>query len=146
MKPTAIVAKKTRFRRRLRLTSRKSGRILSRPGAPKPLDVNAVIRKSFDLIEGVIRVQYVQLGNAYIDVLTLALGEKGYADREGFFDFPLALELGVATRAGWSFMELGLSRIAAPAVDPHHLNTRLTVQQAWEWPSDLDVEPLRLVP
>ena len=106
----------------------------TRKRRPKPLDINDVIRKEFDLIEDVIRFQYVQLGKAYIDILALALGQCGHAERvKDIFDFPLALELGVATRSGWSFMELGLSRIAAAALEPHFPNSDLGVQQARDW-------------
>ncbi len=86
------------------------------------------------MIEDVLRFQYVQLGKAYIDILNLALRETGNAARIAeIFDFPLALELGVATKSGWSFMELGLSRIAASALEPNFPNSNLSVQDARSW-------------
>jgi hypothetical protein len=97
------------------------------------------------LIEDVIRFQYVQLGKAYVDVLSHALRHCGRDERvKEIFDFPLALELGVSTRSGWSFMELGLSRIAAAALEPHFPNSELGVAEARAWLRDLDVAPLRL--
>jgi hypothetical protein len=114
---------------------------------PKPVDVNSVIRKQFDMIEDVIRFQYVQLGNAYMDILKLALLEQGQEERlPELYPFPLALELGIATQSGWSFMELGLSRIAASALEPHFPNSSLTAQQAREWLQGVDVATLRLNP
>ncbi len=119
----------------------------TRKRRPKPLDINAVIRKEFDLIEDVIRFQYVQLGKAYIDVLNLALRHCGLEARiREVFDFSLALELGVCTRSGWSFMELGLSRIAAAALEPHFPNSDLSVQDARNWLRELDVTQLKLSP
>lgn len=114
---------------------------------PKPVDVNSVIRKQFDMIEDVIRFQYVQLGNAYMDILKLALIEQGHEKRLAeLYPFPLALELGIATQSGWSFMELGLSRIAASALEPHFPNSSLTAQQAREWLQGVDITTLRLNP
>jgi hypothetical protein len=46
------------------------------------------------------------------------------------YDFPLALELGISTRSGWSFMELGLSRIAAAALQPEFPDSNLTPDAA----------------
>lgn len=119
----------------------------TRKRIPRPLNINDVIRKEFDLIEDVIRFQYVQLGKAYIDVLALALRHCGREARvKEIFDFPLALELGVSTRSGWSFMELGLSRIAASALATHFPNSELTVQDARKWLKGLDIAPLLLSP
>lgn len=112
---------------------------------PKPVDIDDVIRKEFDLIEDLVRFQYVQLGKAYVDVLSHALRHCGRSERvKEIFDFPLALELGVATRSGWSFMELGLSRIAAAALEPHYPNSELGVAEARAWLRKLDVASLRL--
>lgn len=117
----------------------------TRKRPPKPLDVNGVIRNTFELIEDVIRFQYVQLGKAYVEILALALRHTGHEERvKDIFDFPLALELGVATRSGWSFMELGLSRIAASALQPHFPDSNLSVPRAREWLRSLDLESLRL--
>jgi hypothetical protein len=117
----------------------------TRKRPPKPLDINGVIRKTFDQIEDVIRFQYVQLGKAYVEILALALRNTGHEERiKDIFDFPLALELGVATRSGWSFMELGLSRIAASALQPYFPDSNLSVRRAREWLRGLDLEPLRL--
>ncbi|MER9925639.1 hypothetical protein NKJ84_22485 [Mesorhizobium sp. M0048] len=117
----------------------------SRKRRPKPIDINDVIRKEFDLIEDVIRFRYVQLGKAYIDVLALALRHCGFEARiKEIFDFSLALELGVCTRSGWSFMELGLSRIAAAALEPHFPNSDLSVQHARDWLRKLDVTQLQI--
>ena len=99
------------------------------------------------MIEDVVRFQYVQLGRAYIDVLAFALEEAGLDQLKAqIFDFPLALELGVATPSAWSFMELGLSRIAATALAPHFPDSNLTVNQARVWLKELNVEQLQLNP
>lgn len=117
----------------------------TRKRKPRDLDINDVIRKEFDLIEDVIRFQYVQLGKAYVDVLTLALRHCGLEARiREIFDFPLALELGVSTRSAWSFMELGLSRIGAGALESQYPNSELSVREAREWLKGLDVRSLNL--
>lgn len=51
---------------------------------PKPLDINGIIRKLFDLIEmieDVVRFQYIQLGKAYVDILHLALRKSRNDER-----------------------------------------------------------------
>ncbi|WP_278069495.1 DEAD/DEAH box helicase [Brevundimonas sanguinis] len=117
----------------------------TRKRKPSDLDVNDVIRKEFDLIEDVIRFQYVQLGKAYVDILTLALRKCGLETRiREIFDFPLALELGVSTRSAWSFMELGLSRIGAGALESQFPNSELSVGEAREWLRSVDVRSLKL--
>lgn len=71
------------------------------------LNPSRVIKDTFDTIEDVIRFQLVQMGKAYIDILTYVMVENELSHRvPEIFDFSLALELGVS-------MELGLSRIAA---------------------------------
>ena len=112
------------------------------------LDIDDVIRKEFDLIEDQIRFQYVQLGKAYVDILALVLRESGLEKRIGdIYDFPLALELGIATKSGWSFMELGLSRIAAAALQPEFPDSKLSADAARNWLAELpDISALRLGP
>lgn len=112
------------------------------------LDVDDVIRKEFDLIEEQIRFQYVQLGKAYVDILVMVLKDTGQENRiEDIYEFPMALELGVATRSGWSFMELGLSRIAGAALQPEFPDSNLSVAAARRWLAELpDISSLRLSP
>lgn len=91
-----------------------------RRGEPPPRlsTVDEHIYEAFQLIEDVVRFQFVQLGKAYRDILLLALRETGHADRvPDVFPFALALELGVSTEAGTAYVELGLSRIAASALE-----------------------------
>lgn len=119
----------------------------SRKRRPKPVDINDVIRKEFELIEDLVRFVYVQLGKAYVDLLSLALKETGHEGRiKEIFNFPLALELGIATKSGWSFMELGLSRIAASALEPHFPNTSLDVQGVRAWLASTDISAFQLNP
>jgi len=85
---------------------------------PKPKTIDQHIYEAFSLIEDVVRFQFVQLGKAYRDVLLLALRVTGNeALVPSVFPFALALELGVSTEAGTAYMELGLSRIAAAALE-----------------------------
>ncbi|MGV9008901.1 DEAD/DEAH box helicase [Brevundimonas sp.] len=118
---------------------------LTRKQPPRPVKVNDVIHDTFDLIEDVIRFRYVQLGKAYHDILVLAL-QKCCLDHRipEIFDFALALELGVSTRSGWSFMELGLSRIAATALEPHFPDSDMTAARAREWLQSEDMTTFRL--
>jgi len=119
----------------------------ARVRTPRQINVNSIVRREFDMIEDVLRFRYVQLGKAYIDLLNLALRTTGNEARiPEVFDFPLALELGVATKSGWSFMELGLSRIAASALEPSFPNSTLSVHEARGWLATVDVSSLRLSP
>lgn len=125
----------------------KAAEPLTRKQPPRPVKVNDVIHDTFDLIEDVIRFRYVQLGKAYYDILVLALQTCGLDDRiPEIFDFALALELGISTRSGWSFMELGLSRIAATALEPHFPDSDMTAVRAREWLQSEDITTFRLGP
>jgi len=85
---------------------------------PKLSSVNDHIYEAFQLIEDVVRFQFVQLGKAYRDILLLALRNTGHADRVAdVFPFALALELGVSSEVGTAYVELGLSRIAAAELE-----------------------------
>ncbi len=113
----------------------------------EPVNVDAIVRRTFDMIEDEVRFQYVQLGKAYIDVLRFALIENNLTRLSGkIFNFPVALELGVATKAGWSFMELGLSRISAAALEGHFKDSNATVEAARRWLASAPLDDLRLSP
>jgi len=115
--------------------------------APKPVNTNKVIREIFDIIEDVVRFQFVQLGKVYIDLLALALRNEGRTDLvPTIFDFSLALEIGIATTSGRSFIQLGLSRIAASALEQLYPNSNLSTTQARDWLRGLDVEATKLSP
>lgn len=80
----------------------------------KTMNPSSVIKNTFDTIEDVVRFQLVQMGKAYIDILTHALISNGLRHKVAeIFDFSMALELGVSTLTSRAFLELGLSRIAA---------------------------------
>ncbi|WP_312571023.1 DEAD/DEAH box helicase [Brevundimonas sp.] len=118
---------------------------LSRRKAPPPPDVNDVIHDTFGLIEDTLRFRYVQLGKAYQDVLVLALAQCGLQDRAAeIFDFALALELGVSSKSSWSFMELGLSRLAAVALEPHLPDSNMSAADARVWLRGADLGSLKL--
>lgn len=117
----------------------------SRPKRPKTLD--ALIREAFDLIEDVVRFRFVQLGKAYRDLLVLALGEHGLQNRiPEVYDFALALELGVSTETGTAFVELGLSRIAASALEDLFPSSTMTAADARQALLTLDVDANKLSP
>ncbi|QEL22942.1 DEAD/DEAH box helicase [Bosea sp. F3-2] len=120
----------------------------SRVKDPGIIVVDDVIRREFDLIEDQVRFRYVQLGKAYVDILAMVLRESGQPEKVGdIYDFPLALELGIATKSGWSFMELGLSRIAAAALQPEFPDSNLTADAARKWLAGIpDIGALRLGP
>lgn len=78
------------------------------------VDKNAVINRTFETIENIVRFQLVQMGKAYVDILAHALRNAGDSERVNhIFDFAMALELGICSTTGRALMELGLSRIAA---------------------------------
>lgn len=143
-----VVSAKRRYMKELRAYEDLKATLPStRRRPPSPVNVNDVIHDTFDLIEDVIRFRYVQLGKAYHDILVLALQRCGLEERiPEIFDFALALELGISTRSGWSFMELGLSRIAATALEPHFPDSDMTAAKARQWLEGLDLTPLRLGP
>jgi hypothetical protein len=114
---------------------------------PKPVDPSKVIRETFDIIEEVVRFEFVQLGKAYIDLLSYALRVNGKAEVvPTIYDFSLALELGISTISGRSLVELGLSRIAASALEKIYPDTNLSVDRARSWLRDVDISTLNLNP
>lgn len=116
------------------------------PAKSKTLD--ALIRDAFDLIEETVRFQFVQLGKAYRDLLIEALRQTGNADFvPKIFDFAMALELGISSEIGTAYVELGLSRIAASALERlSPSDGPLTVEQARLVLRDLNVETAKLSP
>ncbi|MCJ2024053.1 DEAD/DEAH box helicase [Methylobacterium sp. J-067] len=120
----------------------------SRVRDPDEIVVDDVVRREFDLIEDQVRFRFVQLGKAYIDILNIILRESGQEGLIGdVYDFPLALELGISSKSGWSFMELGLSRIAAAALQPEFPDSNLTPEAARSWLAGIeDIGTLRLGP
>jgi hypothetical protein len=113
----------------------------------KPKAVDALIREAFDLIEETVRFRFVQLGKAYRDLLVHALREKGMHERiPEVYDFALALELGVSTATGTAFVELGLSRIAASALEDLFPSSSMTVTEARQALRTLDVVTNKLSP
>lgn len=146
------------LRRARRLRERKLAQALhnfdnlsptQRANLERDIDVDSTIRRTFDMIEDEVRFQYVQLGKAYVDVLKVALIENNMTRLAAkIFDFPVALELGVSTRSGWSFMELGLSRISASALEPHFRkhDQNMNVSAARKWLSEAPLEQYKLNP
>lgn len=113
----------------------------------RPRTVDALIREAFDLIEDVVRFRFVQLGKAYRDLLVLALQEHGLEARiPEVYDFALALELGVSTETGTAFVELGLSRIAALALEGLFPSSTMTAADARQALRTLDVVANELSP
>jgi hypothetical protein len=97
----------------------------------KDADVNKIIKDTFDLIEDDVRFKLVQMGKAYIDLLRYSLVESNMHEYLGrIYDFSLALEIGVSSETERSFVELGLSRIAATALQGVYPDSSLTVDQA----------------
>ncbi|TXH91658.1 DEAD/DEAH box helicase [Thauera aminoaromatica] len=135
--------------RRARLAEERSAQKAATTGSrPKrPRTVDALIREAFDLIEDVVRFRFVQLGKAYCDLLVLALHEKGLQKRiPEVYDFALALELGVSTETGTAFVELGLSRIAASALEDLFPSSSMTAVEARQALRALDVVANKLSP
>ncbi|MDP1978337.1 DEAD/DEAH box helicase [Undibacterium sp.] len=107
---------------------------------PIQINVNKVIRSVFDVIEDIIRYQFVQFGKMYIDILTLVLRTESKGEMTSkIFDFSLALELGVATESSKSYVELGLSRIAATALDQLYPDSKLDVPSAKKFLKTVDI-------
>ncbi len=114
----------------------------------KSKTLDALIRDAFDLIEETVRFQFVQLGKAYRDLLLQALRQTGNADLvPKVFDFALALELGISSKTGTAYVELGLSRIAASALERlSPADGPLTVEAARHLLRELNVESAKLSP
>jgi hypothetical protein len=106
-----------------------------------PVNVAKVVRSVFDTIENIVRFKYVQYGKVYIDLLSLALRNEGYESLvPTIFDFSLALELGIGTETGKSYIELGISRITAAELQKRFPNSALKVSEAREKLWNMDVE------
>jgi len=116
------------------------------PEKPKALD--RLIYAAFEIIEDVVRFQFVQLGKAYRDLLILALRETGHSDRvPDIFDFALALELGISSEVGTAYVELGLSRIAAAALEQlTPSGAKLTAEGARKMLREMDFGAVNLSP
>lgn len=116
------------------------------PAKSKTLD--ALIRGAFDLIEETVRFQFVQLGKAYRELLIQALRQTGNADFvPKVYDFALALELGISSKTGTAYVELGLSRIAASSLERlSPADGPLTVEDARQVLRELNVESAKLSP
>jgi len=98
------------------------------------VNIDSAIRGVFDFIEDTLRFKYVQLGRAYIDLLRFALKEADLEEKSKLiYDFPMALELGVSSIAGQSFIELGLSRITSAALEALIPDSNPSVDKAREW-------------
>ena len=81
------------------------------------------------------------------DVLHYVLEiQKLESRRSEAFDFALALELGVSTTSGRSFIELGISRIAATVLEGLFPDSELTPQDAKTKIRGLDVQGVGLSP
>lgn len=115
---------------------------------PKPETLDGLIRKAFDLIEETVRFQFVQLGKAYRDLLLHALRQTGNDTHvPRVFDFALALELGISSKTGTAYVELGLSRIAASALERLSPDDKpLSVEAARQLLRNLDAETAKLSP
>jgi hypothetical protein len=115
---------------------------------PRMRTVDEHIYEAFQLIEDVVRFQFVQLGKAYRDILLHALRQTGNADRvPDVFPFALALELGVSTEAGTAYVELGLSRIAASALEGlARPGESFTAERARKLLTELDPSTAKLSP
>lgn len=116
------------------------------PAKPKTLD--NLIYRAFELIEDVVRFQFVQLGKAYREILLLALRNTDNSERvPDVYDFALALELGISSQAGTAYVELGLSRIAASALEARTPpDIELTAAVARKLLRDMDLEAAQLSP
>ncbi|AON53133.1 DEAD/DEAH box helicase [Herbaspirillum seropedicae] len=114
----------------------------------KPKTVDALIRDAFDLIEETVRFEFVQLGKAYRDLLLQALRKTGNEELvPKVFDFALALELGISSKIGAAYVELGLSRIAASALERlSPTDGPLTAMEARKLLRELNVAEAKLSP
>lgn len=109
-------------------------RIAFLQGQKASVKVDTQVREVFDFIEDTLRFKYVQLGRCYIDLLRFALEEAGMHDAaKSVYDFPLALELGVASIAGQAFVELGLSRITAATLEALIPDSNPSVDRVRQW-------------
>jgi len=109
--------------------------------------INDLIRTGFEFFEQVLRFQMVQAGKAYLDVLHYVLESHNLGERRSeAFDFSLALELGVSSTTGRSFIELGVSRIVATILEGLFPNSELTPKEAKEKLRDLDMSGVGLSP
>jgi hypothetical protein len=109
--------------------------------------LSVAIRTGFEFFEQVLRFQMVQVGKAYLDVLDYVLEIHNLSERRReAFNFSLALELGVSSTTGRSFIELGVSRIVATVLEALFPDSELTPQEAKQKLLDLDTSAVTLSP
>jgi hypothetical protein len=109
--------------------------------------INDLVRSGFEFLEDVMRFQMVQLGKAYIDVLSHVLSTTPKTTKqETLFDYSLALELGVSTATGRSLIELGLSRISAVALEALIPDSELSVENVRKQLRTLDLSATNVSP
>ncbi len=151
-KPYPVILKYEIRSERLRVTKRRNEQDLNLRTIPdykiksiRDVNPSSVIKGAFETIEDVVRFQLVQMGKAYTDILTHIFNANGLSHRVGeIFDFSLALELGVSTNTGRSFLELGLSRIAAAELQNLFPNSDLDARAAREKILNFDSSPFTL--
>ncbi|MFV3308267.1 DEAD/DEAH box helicase [Pseudomonas sp. NY15181] len=144
----AIVFEQQRLAKRLsdEEALRKTGAKIRRSRKDK-VDKNAVINKTFETIENIVRFQLVQMGKAYVDLLAHALRNAGESEKVShIFDFAMALELGISSATGRALMELGLSRIAASEMQRILDDQNLSITQVRGALENLPLQELNLNP
>jgi superfamily II DNA or RNA helicase len=96
--------------------------------------IDTAIRKTFELVEKILRFEMVQLGKAYVDLLRIALTEAGLVeDASMVYDFSLSLELGVSTQTGRTLVELGLSRMTATVIADLVADSAMDTSEVKSW-------------
>ena len=100
----------------------------------EPKDLRRLIRDTLNLVEEHVRFKIVRMFTTYTALLALAYDQAGVTEgRASIPSITLFLELGASDRSMISFMELGLSRVAARQLNDLAANKDMDRAEALTW-------------
>jgi hypothetical protein len=103
------------------------------------------IRHVMSSVENIARFAAPKYLSCYLDLLEIALKERGQAELlEELPDFDILLEFGVSQRTQLSLMQLGLSRLTSISASELIANAELTVDDCRKWVLTEDIDRLPL--
>ncbi len=114
----------------------------------EPANVRGLIRETLNLIEEQVRFKILRMFTTYITLLGVAYEMENIpGGLESIPSIGLYLELGASDRTMISFMELGLSRVAARQLNDLAANKEMDAAEALTWlktraTSDMGLSPL----
>ena len=113
----------------------------------KPQNIRGLIRDTLNLIEEHVRFKILRMFTTYTTLLTLAYEMESIAGGvESIPSIGLYLELGASDRTMISFMELGLSRVAARQLNDIAANKEMDTAETLTWLKTRAIDDMGLSP